>query len=70
MWGAKNGLVSNCKKFLLWGNSQSDGLPKFIQHGQIILFSNPGEKTEVVIGGKPARNADSVATAGGDTFIK
>jgi len=37
---------------------------------KVILYSNPDEKTEVTISGKPARNADGIATAGEDAFMQ
>ncbi|MFA6273980.1 MAG: rod shape-determining protein MreC [Candidatus Paceibacterota bacterium] len=42
----------------------------YANSSKVILYSNPGEKTEVVIAGKPARNADGIATAGGDAFMQ
>ncbi|MCX6752283.1 MAG: rod shape-determining protein MreC [Candidatus Nomurabacteria bacterium] len=37
---------------------------------KVILFSNSGEKTQVVIGSKPARNASGIADAGGNIFTE
>ncbi|MEK7060303.1 MAG: rod shape-determining protein MreC [Patescibacteria group bacterium] len=68
--GAKSGLVSGQKVFALGNVPIGRVAEVYANTAKIILYSNPGEKTEVVIGGKPARNADSVATAGGDTFMQ
>jgi cell shape-determining protein MreC len=42
----------------------------YSKSSKVILFSNPGEKTEVIVSGKPARNASDIADAGGDAFMQ
>ena len=68
--GAKNGVSIGQRVFAL-GNAPIGRIAEVYPNtAKVVLYSNPGEVTEVVIPGKPVLNANGVTTAGGDTFMQ
>ena len=68
--GVKNEVLPGQKVFALGNVPIGRVAEVYLNSAKIILYSNPGEITEVVISGRPARNAFSIADAGGDTFMQ
>lgn len=68
--GAKSGLVSGQKVFALGNVPIGRVAEVYLNTSKIILYSNPGEKTEVIISGKPTSNAFGMTGTGGDTFMQ
>ncbi|PIZ85994.1 hypothetical protein CO033_01275 [Candidatus Nomurabacteria bacterium CG_4_9_14_0_2_um_filter_32_10] len=65
--GEKNGIISGQKVFAL-GNIPIGSIAEvYFNTSKVILYSSSGEKTEVIIGGKPASTSSSL---GGDTFMQ
>ncbi|MCX6751857.1 MAG: rod shape-determining protein MreC [Candidatus Nomurabacteria bacterium] len=68
--GAKSGLVSGQKVFALGNVPIGRVAEVYLNTSKIILYSNPGEKTEVVISGHSTSNAFGMTGTGGDTFMQ
>ncbi len=68
--GVREGILLGQKVFAL-GNVPIGRIAEiFPSSSKVILYSSPGEKTEIVIGGRPTLNAFGIADAGGDTFMQ
>lgn len=68
--GTNQGIIASQRVFALGNIPIGYVAETYANSSKIILYSSPGEKIEVVITGQPARNADSIATAGGDAFMQ
>ena len=68
--GVKDGAYVGQKVFAL-GNIPIGKIAEIYEStSKVVLFSSPLEKTDVVVVGQPARNAEGITSAGGNTLMQ